>query len=53
MRVFRNKITKQIFRLNDDQVKIIKALEYNDGFQELFDVDIQDSKNISECNGDD
>jgi len=38
MRLFRNKITKEIFRVKDSEDKIIKALEFNEGFEELYEI---------------
>lgn len=39
MRVFRNKLTKEIFRVKENQDKIIKALEFNEGFEELYELE--------------
>jgi len=38
MRQFRNKITKEIFKVKDTEEKILKALEFNEGFEELYEI---------------
>ena len=44
MRVFRNKISKEVFRVKDSESKILKALEHNDGFEELYEAQVEDLK---------
>ena len=39
MRVFRNKKTSEVYRLNESEDdNTIKAMEYNDAYQELYEL---------------
>jgi len=38
MRIFRNKLTKEVFKVKESESKILKALEFNEGFEELYEI---------------